>query len=181
MPPLLYKHFWGLVDNDVTNSLLSWLNLGTIPYPLNHTFVTLIPKTKNPEYVTQYQPISLCNVLYKIFSKVLANRFKKILRTIITEHQYAFVKNRLISNNILVAFESLNSMKNMSLRKTGYMAIKLDMSKAYDRVEWGYLENVMRKMGFNERWIGLIMVCVKTVTYSIMVYGEPQGLIHPTS
>ena len=106
--------------------------------------------------------------------------FKKILPTIITEHQSAFVKNRLISDNILVAFESLNNMKNMGSGKTRYMAIKLDMSKAYDWVEWGYLENVMRKMGFNERWIGLIMVCVKTVTYSIMVNSEPQGLIHPT-
>ena len=64
-------------------------------------------------------------------------------------------------------------MKNMSSGKTEYMAIKLDISKAYDRVEWGYLENVIRKMGFNERWIGLIMMCVKTVTYSIMVNGEP--------
>ena len=179
MPPLFYQHFWGVVDNDVTSSVLSWLNSGTLPYPLNHTFVTLIPKTNNPEYVTQYRPISLCNVLYKIFSKVLANRLKKILPSIITEHQSAFAKNRLITDNILVAFESLNCMKNMSTGKTGYMAIKLDMSKAYDRVEWGYLENVMRKMGFCERWIGLIMVCVKTVTYSIMVNGEPQGLIHP--
>ena len=180
IPPLFYRHFQGLVDNDVTNSVLSWLNLGTIPYPLNHTFVTLIPKTKNPEYVSQYRPISLCNVLYKIFSKVLANRLKKILPTIITEHQSAFVKNRLIFDNILVAFESLNSMKNISLGKTRYMAIKLDMSKAYERVEQGYLKNVMTKMGFNERWIGLIMVYVKIVTYSIIVNGEPQGLIHPT-
>ena len=68
----------------------------------------------------------------------------------------------------------------MSTGKIGYMTIKLDMSKAYDWVKWGYLENVMIKVGFNERWIRLIMVCVKTVTYSIMVNSEPQGLIHST-
>ena len=79
MPPLFYQHFWGVVDTDLTSSILSWLNLGTIPHLLNHTFVTLIPKTKNPEFVREYHPISLCKVLYKIFSKVLANRLKKIL------------------------------------------------------------------------------------------------------
>ena len=115
----------------------------------------------------------MCNVLYKIFSKVLANRLKNILPTIITEHQSTFTKNRLIYDNILVAFESLHSMNNMNSGKMWYMTIKLDMSKAYDQVEWGYLENVMRKMGFNERWIGLIMACVKTVSYSILINGEP--------
>ena len=70
-------------------------------------------------------------------------------------------------------------MKNPDSGDTGLMVVKLDMSKAYDRVEWGYLENIMRKMGYNERWIRLVMVCVKTVTYSILVNGEPQGLITP--
>ena len=180
MPPLFYQHFWGVVDRDVTNSVLSWLNTGTIPHPINHTFITLIPKIKNPEFVTNYCPISLCNVLYKIFSKVLANRLKNILPTIIMEHQSAFTKNRLIYDNILVAFESLHSMNNMNSGKMGYMAIKLDMSKAYNRVEWGYLENEMRKMGFNERWVRLIKACVKSVTYSILINGKPQGFIQPT-
>ena len=162
-----------MVDADVTNSVLSRLNSGTIPYPLNHTFITLIPKIKNPESVSDNRPISLCNVLYKIFSKVLANRLKKILPSIISKHQSSFTKNRLITDNILVAYESLHYMNNMRTQKTGYMAVKIDMSKAYDRVEWVYLENVMRKMGFSEKWIGLIMVCIKTVTYSILVNGEP--------
>ena len=80
--------------------------------------------------VTEYWPISLCNVLYKIFSKVLANRLKKILSSIITEHQSAFTKNCLISDNILVAFETLHNMHNHKSGKTRYMALKLDMSKA---------------------------------------------------
>ena len=92
MPPLFYQHFWGLVDKDVTSSILSWLNTGTLPHLVNHTFITLIPKTENLEYVTHFHPISLCNVLYKIFSKVLANRLKSILPTIVTEHQLVFTK-----------------------------------------------------------------------------------------
>lgn len=89
MPPLFYQHFWGMVDDDVMRSILSWLNSGTLPYPVNHTFITLIPKVDDPEYVHQYRSISLCNVLNKKFSKVItiANRLKIFLPTIIIEHQ----------------------------------------------------------------------------------------------
>ena len=139
MPPLFYQNFWPVVDKDVTSSVLIWLNLGILPFPINHTFITLIPKVDSPELVTEFRPISLCNVLYKIFSKVLANRLKKFLPNLITEHQSAFAKNRLITDNILVAFETLHCMKNQTSSKTGCMALKLDMSKAYDRVEWNYL------------------------------------------
>ena len=114
--------------------MLHYLNSVTLPEHLTHTFITLIPKKKNPEFASEFRRISLCNVLYKIFSKVLANRFKKILPNIITENQGAFTKSRLISDNILVAFKSLHSMQRHT-GKEGYMAIKLDMSKAYDRVE----------------------------------------------
>ena len=132
---------------------LSYLgcNSGTLPQPVNHTFITLIPKKKSPEHVSDFRSISLCNVLYKLFSKVLANRLKKFLPSIITEHQSVFVKDRLITDNILVAFETLHCMKNYSSGSSGYMALKLDMSKAYDRVEWSFLEQLMRKMGFCDK------------------------------
>ena len=77
MPPLFYQHFWSTINQDVTSSILSWLNSGTIPTNLNHTFITLVPKLHSPEFPHQFHPISLCNVLYKIYSKVLANRLKK--------------------------------------------------------------------------------------------------------
>ena len=129
----------------MTLAILSWLNSGILPEPINHTLITLIPKIVNPEHMSEFHPISLCNILYKIYFKVLANRLKKFLPSLISEHQSAFAKDRLISNNILVAFETLHHMKNHDSRKHGFMAIKLDMSKAYDRVEWVYLERLMEK------------------------------------
>ena len=105
---------------------------------------------------------------------------KKVLPNIITEHQSAFVKDRLISNNILVTFETLHCMKIHKSGNSGFMALKLDMRKAYGRVEWSFLEVLMWKMGFDKRWIDLIMIYVKTVTYSIIVNGELKGLIHPS-
>ena len=180
MPPLFFQHFWPMIEGDVTLSVLSWLNSGTISHPLNHTFITLIPKKKNPSLVSDYHPISLCNVLYKIFAKVLANRLKIFLNFVINKNQSAFAKGRLISDNILIAFETLHCIKNYNSSASGFMVLKLDMSKAYDRVEWVFLENVMRKMGFSERWIGLIMVCVRLVTYSILVNGEPKEEIQPS-
>ena len=103
----------------------------------------------------------------------------KTLPHINTKHQSAFTKDHLISNNIITAFESLHSMHNHKSTKEGYMAIKLDMSKAYDRVEWSFLECMMKKLGFNERWITLMMLCVSSVSYSILINGAPQGFIRP--
>ena len=86
----------------------------------------------------------------------------------------------MISDNILVAFETLHCLQKYNAKTYGFMALKLDKSKAYDRVEWPFLEEIMRKLGFNERWINLMMVCVKSVTYSILMNGEPCGMIQPT-
>ena len=98
--------------------------------------------------MSKFHPISLYNVLYKIYSKVLANKLKKFLPSLITEHQSAFAKEKLILYNIMVAFETLHHMKQHNSGKHGFMAIKLDMSKVYDQVEWVYLERLWRKWVF---------------------------------
>ena len=109
------------------------------------------PKSKIPQKITKFRPISLCNVIYKIISKVVANRLKRILVVVINELQSAFVPGRLITNNVLVAFETRLCIDQRKKGKEALMAIKLNMSKAYDRVEWVYLEAMMRKIGFHKR------------------------------
>jgi hypothetical protein len=180
MSPIFYQTFWDSVGNDVSSAILSCLNSGNILKSINHTYITLIPKKQNPTKVTDFRPISLCNVIYKILSKVLTNRLKSILPHIISETQSAFVPGRLITDNILVAFETLHHMKTRSTGKDGFMALKLDMSKAYDRVEWVFLKHVMLKMGFNTKWVSLMMECISSVSYSILINGSPQGLLKPT-
>ena len=98
-----------------------------------------------------FRPISLCNVVYKIASKAISNRFKRFLPSIISDTQSAFVHGRLITDNILVAFEVMHHIKQKKVGKLGDMALKLDISKAYDRVEWACLEKIMEKMGFAEK------------------------------
>ena len=110
-PPLFYKQYWNKVGQEVTNAVLAVLNSGMIPPQLNHTFLTLIPKIHSPRKVTDFRPISLSNVLYKLIAKVLANRQKPLLPNIISEHQSAFVPGRLITDNILIAHETLHHLK----------------------------------------------------------------------
>ena len=180
MPSIFYQKYWHVVGSDVITTMLSCLNSSCLLKSINHTFITLIPKVKNPEKVTDFRPISLCNVIYKLVSKVLANRLKLILPQIVSKSQSAFVPGRLITDNVLVAFETLHHMHHNKLGEVGAMALKLDMSKAYDRVEWIYLEEIMKKMGFHQKWIGLMVECISTVSYSILVNGKPHGNIQPS-
>lgn len=123
------------MGDDIAKSVLETLNSGNMPLWLNETHIALIPKVKCPISVTEFRPISLCNVLYKVISKILANRLKKILLHIISPYQSVFVLGRLITDNVLMAYESLHMMHTRIRGKTGYMAIKLDMTKVYNRVD----------------------------------------------
>ncbi|XP_042983207.1 uncharacterized protein LOC122312617 [Carya illinoinensis] len=161
-------------------AVLQALNSGSFPSSLNHTYLTLIPKTKCPAVVADYQPISLCNVVYKLIFKVIANRLKKVLPFIIGDSQSAFALGRLITDNVLIAYELIHFLKHKKRGNQGYMSLKLDMSKAYDRVEWCFLRKVMEMLGFESGFISLVMYCVQTVSFSVLVNGEPKGPIFPS-
>ena len=138
---------WNVISGDVFAIVLAILDGHAIPPKLNHTFVTLIPKKSQLEHITDVRSISLCNMAYKLVTKVIANCLKSFLLTIISNTQGAFTQGRLISDNILMAFEILHTMRG-DASSNGSMAIKLDMSKAYDRVEWAFLSRAMLKLGF---------------------------------
>jgi hypothetical protein len=126
---VFYKKFWGLFGEDITNEILQALNTGQIPEGWNDTTVVLIPKLDHPELITQFRPISLCNVIYKIISKMMSLRLKEILPDIISPMQSAFVPGRLITDNVLVAYESIHTIKIKRSGTNGICAVKLDMHK----------------------------------------------------
>ena len=150
MPSIFYKKFWPLLGDRVKAEVLDVLNGGNMPHGWNDTVIVLIPKIKNPEKLKDFMPISLCNVMYKLTSKVMANRLKKFLLEIISPSQSAFVPGHLITDNVLLAYELTHYLKSKNKGVNGVAAIKLDMSKAYDRIEWSFLRTIMSKMGFHE-------------------------------
>ena len=147
---------------------------------LNKRNIALIPKVNNPKRMTDFRPISLCNVVYKLISKTIANRFKTFLSHIISENQNAFIPDRLITDNVLVAFELMYYLNHKTTGGDGCMAAKLDMSKAFDRVEWCFIKGVMVKLGFSSKWIDLVMRCISSVSYSILINGTACGNIIST-
>jgi len=175
-----YQRNWSTIHGEVCKAILHFLNFGVLDEHINSTYIALVPKIGSPVSVTDFRPISLCNVIYKLISKVLANHLKSILPDIISYTQSAFIPGRLITDNIIAAYETLHSMQNRMWHKTGFMGLKLDMSKAYDRVEWKFLETAMQRMGFASRWIELIMACVTSVSYSVLVNGNPVGCFKPS-
>jgi hypothetical protein len=130
-----YQHNWATVHTEVCSTIFHFFRIGLLDSNLNKTHIALIPKSQQLECVSEFRPISLCNVLCKLTSKVLANRLKLLLPDIISCTQSAFILGRLITENILAAFETLHSMQTRVWSKTDFMGFKLDMSKAYDRVE----------------------------------------------
>jgi hypothetical protein len=179
-PAHFFQRNWDICGEEVTRVVLRILAGEESPKKINKTFIVMIPKITSLKEMGQFQPISLCNVIYKIASKVAANRLKKVLQEVISAEQSAFVPGRLITDNIITAYECLHFMKRNMAKKHRSVSLKLDMHKAYDRVEWNYLQEIMLKLGFSASWVELVMRLVTTVSFSVLFNGSPKEEFRPT-
>lgn len=178
-PGMFYQCFWNLVGTDVCLAVKRFFNEGGLLQEVNATNLVLIPKTQFPETLSQFRPINLCNFFLKIIMKVMANKLKVVLKTLISPNQSAFVPDRMIQDSIMVAHEAFHFLRRKKRGKEGFMALKLDFNKAYDRVEWDFLEALMRKMGFDEKWVNWTMECVSSVDFEVRANGEARTRVSP--
>lgn len=125
------------------------------------------------------RPIALCQVHYKIMSKMITNRLKTVLPNLISPSQSAFVAGRSIFDNSIVAYEVLHYMRSRRRGKDGYVALKIDISKAYDCLEWPFIRFMLQSLGFDAKFIDLVMFCVSTVSYQVLHQGQLLGPITP--
>ncbi|XP_074342398.1 uncharacterized protein LOC141679917 [Apium graveolens] len=179
MSPGFYQKYWSIVGGDLIQLVQQFFLAEKFDRYITDTNIVLIPKKQDPSNMTELRPISLCNVSYKIASKVMANRVKKVLDGVISETQSAFIPGRLISDNNMIAYEVMHYMKRKVSGKAGWMALKLDMSKAYDRVEWNFLRAMLVKLGFDGKMVNLLLECVTSARYRINHAGKEFGLIEP--
>jgi hypothetical protein len=145
-PARFLQRNWGLLRDEVVWAVQDFFDSGIMPDEVNDTTIVLIPKKNDPQDLKDFRPISLCNVIFKVVSKCLVNRMRPLLQDLISPMQSAFVPGRLITDNALMAFECIHSIQTGSAARRKFCAYKLDMAKAYDRVDWRFLERVLAKM-----------------------------------
>lgn len=133
----------------------------------------------NPESATQFRRIGLCNVGYKIITKVIVNRTKPLLPRLISNAQANFVPNRQITDNIVIVQEVIHTMRRKQGSK-GYMAIKIDFEKAYDRLDWSFIRDTLLQMNIPLLLVNIIMECVTTASLKVLWNGEPSDSFKPT-
>lgn len=176
LPARFFQRNWGTIKTEIIGAVKHFFKEGFIPEGANDTIIALIPKSKNADDLKDFRPISLCNVIYKVISKCIVNRMRPLLDKLISETQSAFLPGRLISDNALIAFECFHHIQSGRKVEDNFCAFKLDLTKAYDRVDWGYLKDCLLKFGFDSGWVHKIMACVSSVRFMVKVNGQRTGV-----
>lgn len=171
-PLCVLKEGWSFGRDDIMEAMREFQNSSFLDWRINNTFITLIPKREGAMDIRERRPISLVGSVYKIITKALAKRIKRCMRSIIGKAQGAFVEGRQILDGVLVANELIDSWKKGG--RPG-LVCKIDFEKAYDYVNWDFLQECMEDMGFGLRWRSWIHTYISTVHFSVLINGESNG------
>lgn len=172
-PAEFYRASWPIIKDDFVVAIQSFFMYGLFPRGVNATILMLIPKHDDAKEMKDYHPISCCNILYKVISKILANRLKVLLPELIEPNQWAFVKGRLLLENVLLATELVKDYHKQSIHPRS--VLKLDISKAFDSVNWSFITDTIRAVGIPEMFVHWIHTCLSTAAFSVSVNGELEG------
>ncbi|KAJ0941283.1 putative RNA-directed DNA polymerase [Helianthus annuus] len=165
-----FKLFWELFKVDFLNLMSYFFESGRINVGCGSSFIALVPKKRDPLSLNDYRPISLVGVINKVVSKVLANRLKKVLGSVISDSQSAFLSGRFILDGALIINEVCSWLKKC---KKKALLLKLDFEKAYDNIHWGFVVDIFRQMGFGLKWCSWIMGILSSARASVIVNGSP--------
>jgi hypothetical protein len=170
----LFQNFFDIMGEDLLRAVEESRCSGHILGALNATFFTLIPKVRKPESFHDFRPISLCNFVYKVISKVISSRLKDKLASCISSEQFGFLKDRLIFDVVGIAQECLHTAKS---KKLSSIILKLDLKKAYDKVSWQFLRLLLIQIGLKWEVAQWIMACVTNVNMAVLINGSPTNYL----
>ena len=165
-----FQRFWLIVGDLVVQEVMRAFKKRRVPKYLNETHIVLIPKIQGPEVLGNYRPISLCNTVYKIIKKVIVARLRPHLEKLVSPYQAAFVLGRRGVDNTIIIQELIHSIGKIKGKK-GYMAIKIDLEKAYDKLEWGFIKDMLARFNFPSNLSDLIMSCISSVSTFLLFNG----------
>lgn len=170
-----FKESWSVVGGDVIAAVRDFFISSYMPRQTNATVLSLIPKVPGASSLSDFRPISLCNTVYKIISKILASRLKIFTEEAVQGNQVGFVKGRVLCENVLLASELVSGFQKPGRTRRG--CIQLDISKAFDSIEWEFILNILHAYELPELFIKWIRLCISSPHYSISLNGELLGFI----
>ena len=173
-----FQHYWDIVKGDLIDAVLQCFATSWILPGYNSNIIALIPKIHNAVSIEQYRPISMSNFKFNVISKIIADRLAQVMPSIISKEQMGFIHDRNIKDCICIASEAANLLHNKAFG--GNLALKIDITKAFDTLEWPFLLQVLKKFGFNDIFCTWIDVILKFAFLSISINGESHGYFNCT-
>ncbi|KAJ9671271.1 hypothetical protein PVL29_027318 [Vitis rotundifolia] len=170
----VYQECWDVIKEGLMRVFSEFHTNGVINQSTNATFIAMVPKKSQTFKISDYRPISLVTSLYKIIAKIFSGRLRKVLHETISGFQGAFVEGRHILDAVLIANEVVDEK-----RRSGEEGVvfKIDFEKAYDHVDWGFLDHVLQRKGFSQKWRSWIRGCLSSSSFAILVNGNAKGWV----